>query len=42
MWKTAENAGIFDDEENSEDNETKPEGIAKGKKTRLYKWREDL
>ena len=30
MWKSVENAGIFDKEENSEDDETKPEGIAKG------------
>ena len=27
-----ENAGISDGEENSEDDETKPEGIAKGKR----------
>ena len=33
MWKSVENAGIFDDEENSEDDETKPEGIVKGQKT---------
>ena len=33
MWKSVENAGIFDDEESSEDNETKLEGIVKGKKT---------
>ena len=26
VWKSVENAGIFDDEENSEDDETKPEG----------------
>ena len=37
MWKSVENAGIqvgvFDNKGNSEDNETEPEGIAKGKKT---------
>ena len=32
MWKSMKNAGLFDDEENSEDDETKLEGIAKGKK----------
>ena len=35
MWKSVENAGIFDNEENSEDDETNQKvAIAKGKKTK--------